>query len=140
MGKRQSFQQVVLGKPDSCTKVNETRTYFHTTHKNKFKMLKDLKMREDTIKLLEENIGKTLSDIININVFLHQTPKAKEIETKINQWNLDKLTSFCAAKETIKKKKKATYGMGKNTCNLWNGRKYLQTIKKKTTYGMGENI
>ena len=105
MGKRQSFQQVVLGKPDSCTKVNETRTYFHTTHKNKFKMLKDLKMREDTIKLLEENIGKTLSDIININVFLHQTPKAIETRAKINPSDLIKPKSFCTARKPKRKQK-----------------------------------
>ena len=55
---------------------------------------RDLNIRQDTIKLLEENIGKTFSDINFTNVFLGQSPKATEIKTKINQWDLIKLTSF----------------------------------------------
>ena len=49
------------------------------------KWLKDLNIRHDTIKLLEENIGKTFSDINHTNVFLGQSPKAIEIKTKINK-------------------------------------------------------
>ena len=52
-------------------------------HKNKFKWLKQLNIRKDTLKLLEENTGKTVSDIDHTNVFLGQSPKAIEI-TKIN--------------------------------------------------------
>ena len=67
----------------------------------------------DSMKLLEENIGKTFSDINCTNVFLGHSPKAIEIKTKINQWDLIKLKSFCTAKESIKKKKKkkTTYRM-----------------------------
>ena len=79
-------------------------------HKNKLKMAYRLK---DTSKLLEENIGKTFSDINLMNIFSGQSPKAIEIKTKINQWDLIKLTSFSRAKETIKKKKD----------NMQNGRK-----------------
>ena len=75
-------------------------------HKNKFKWLKDLNTRHDTIQLPEENIGKTFSDINHTNVFLGQSPKAIEIKTKINKWDLIKLTSFCTAKETIKNTKR----------------------------------
>ena len=49
------------------------------------KWLKDLNINHDTIKLLEENIGKTFSDINCTNVFLYQSPKATEIKTKINK-------------------------------------------------------
>ena len=52
---------------------------------------KDLNIRHDTIKLLKENIGKTFSDINRSNIFLDQTPKAKEIKAKINKWYLIKL-------------------------------------------------
>ena len=72
------------------------------------------------MKLLEENIGKTFSDINRTNVFLDQSPKAIEIKTKINKWDLIKLTSIWTAKETINKKggkeEKTTYGMGEDTC------------------------
>ena len=49
------------------------------------KWLKDLKLRHDTIKLLEENTGKTFSDINCTNIFLDQSSKAKEIKAKINK-------------------------------------------------------
>ena len=49
------------------------------------KWLKDLKVRQDTIKLLEENIGKTFSDINLMNIFLDQSPKVTEIRAKINK-------------------------------------------------------
>ena len=76
------------------------------------KGLKDINIRHDIIKLLEEIIGKTFSDINHTNVFLCQSPKATEIKTKINKWGLIKLKSFCTAKETINKK--TTYRMGEN--------------------------
>ena len=64
---------------------------------------KDLNIRHDTIKLLEENIGTTFSDVNHTNVFLGQSPKATEIKTKINKWELTKLISFCTVKKTINK-------------------------------------
>ena len=60
-------------------------------------------MRHNTIKLLEENIGKTFSDINLTNIFSGQSPKAVEIKAKINKWDLMKLINFCTAKEIINK-------------------------------------
>ena len=55
------------------------------------------------MKLLEGNIGKIFSDVNRSNIILGHSPKAEEIKTKINKWDLIKLTSFCTAKETINK-------------------------------------
>ena len=64
------------------------------------KWLKDLNVRQDTIKFLEENIGKTLSDINHTNIFLGQSPKATETKAKINHWDLIKLISFCTVRKS----------------------------------------
>ena len=78
----------------------------HTTHKNNSnsKCPKDLNIRHDTIKLLEENIGKTFSDVNPSDILLNQSPTAKEIKTKVNKWDLLKLRNFCTAKEVIDKR------------------------------------
>ena len=70
------------------------------------KWLKNLNIRHDNIKLLEENTGKTFSDINHNNALLGQSPKAIEMKAKINKWDLIKLIIFCTAKETIKKTKR----------------------------------
>ena len=70
------------------------------------KWFKNLNIRHDTLKLLEENIGKIFWDINHSSIFLDQSPKAKEIKAKINKWDLIKLKSFCTAKKTINRTKR----------------------------------
>ncbi len=59
------------------------------------KWIRDLNVRPDTIKLLEEIIGRTLFDINHSNIFFDLPPRVMEIKTKINKWDLMKLKSFC---------------------------------------------
>ena len=69
------------------------------------KWIKDLNVRMDTIKLLEENIGRMLFDTICNNTFLDLSPRVMEIKPKVNK-DLIKLKSFCTAKENIIKTKR----------------------------------
>ena len=69
------------------------------------KWIKDLTVRPITIKLLEENISRTLDDINQSNILYDPPPKVTEIKTKINKEDMFKLKSFCTAKETISKRK-----------------------------------
>ena len=59
------------------------------------KWIKDLKVRPETVKLLEENIGKTLSDINHSRILYDPPPRILETKAKINNWDLIKMNSFC---------------------------------------------
>ena len=78
------------------------------------KWIKELNVRPETIKLLEENISRTLSDINHSTTLYDPPPRVMEIKTKINKWDLISLISFCTAKDTIKRIKKTTLRMGEN--------------------------
>ena len=67
------------------------------------KWIKDLNVRSETIKFLEENIWRTLNDINQSKILYEPTPRIMEIKQKINKWYLIKCKSFCTAKETISK-------------------------------------
>ena len=70
------------------------------------KWIKDLSGRPETIKLLEENIGRTLDDINQSKTLYDPHPRVVEIKPKISKWDLIKLKSFCIAKETLSKVKR----------------------------------
>ena len=70
------------------------------------KWIKDLNVRPETIKLQEENIGKTLSNIHHRRILYDPPPRIWEIKAKINKWDLINLKSFCTTKETISKVKR----------------------------------
>ena len=70
------------------------------------KWIKDLNVRPESIKLLEENIGRTLNDINQSKILYDSPPRVMEIKTKVNKWDLIKVKSFCTAKETMSKAKR----------------------------------
>ena len=70
------------------------------------KWIQDLNVRPDTIKLLVENIRRTLFDINHSKIFFDPPPRLMEIKRKIDKWDLMKLKRFCKAKETTKKRKR----------------------------------
>ena len=78
------------------------------------KWIKDLNVRPETIKLLEENIGRTLFDINHSNIILDPSPTVMDTRAKINKWDLIKLKSFCTMKETIRKVERTDFRVGEN--------------------------
>ena len=78
--------------------------HFLTPHtKVNSKWIKDLSVRPETIKFLEENIGITLNDINQSKILYDPPPRITEIKTEVNKWDLMKLKSFYTAKETRNK-------------------------------------
>ena len=81
--------------------------HFLTPHKKiNSNWIKELNIRPETIKLLEENIGKTLFDINHSRILYDPPPRILEIKAKINKCVLIILKSFCTTKETISKVKR----------------------------------
>ena len=81
--------------------------HFLTPHtKINSKWIEDLNVRPETIKLLEENLGKILSDINHSRILYDPSSRVMEIKAKITKWDLIKLKSFCTMKETISKVKR----------------------------------
>ena len=74
--------------------------HFLTPYTNS-KWIKDLNVRPQTVKLLEENIGRTLDDINQSKILYDPPPRVMEMKTKVNKWDLVKLKSFHTAKKTI---------------------------------------
>ena len=67
------------------------------------KWMKDLNVRQEAIKILEEKAGKNLFDLGRSNFLLNMSPEARESKAKMNYWDLIKIKSFCTVKETIGK-------------------------------------
>ena len=103
---------MVLRKLVNHLLKNETRTLSNTIQNSKW--IKDLNVRSETIKLLEEDTGKTLSNINHSKILYDPSPRVMEIKTKVNKRDLIKLRSFCTAKETNKQGENTTLRMGEN--------------------------
>ena len=89
--------------------------YFLTPYtKINSKWIQDLNVRPETIKLLEENIGKTLSDINHSRILYDPPPRVMRIKAKINRWGLIKLKLRLYNEENYKQDEKTAFGMGEN--------------------------
>ena len=95
------------------------------------KWIKNLNVRRETIKLLVENIGRTLDDINQSKIFYDPPSRVTEIKTKVNKWDLIKLKSFCTAKETISKVKRQPSEWEKITANETTDKRLISKIYKQ---------
>ena len=95
------------------------------------KWIKDLNIRPETIKLLEENVGKTLSDINHSKILYDPPPRLMEIKAKINKGALDNLKSFCTTKETISEVKRQASEWEKIIANEATDKQLISKIHKQ---------
>ena len=70
------------------------------------KWMKELNVRQDSIKILEENTGNTLFELGHSNFLQDSSMKSRETKAKVNYWDFTKMESFCTAKETVNKTKR----------------------------------
>ena len=94
---------MVLGELDSYMQKNETQSPTYTIHKKNSRWIKDFNVSYNTIKVLEENISRTISNIPHSNIFTDMSPRARDIKGRINKWDFIKIESFWMAKENISK-------------------------------------
>ena len=94
------------------------------------KWIKDLNVRPEAIKLLEENIGRTLDDINQSKILYDPPARVTEIKTKVNKWDLIKFKHFCTAKETVSKVKKQPSEWEKIRANETTDKELIYKINK----------
>ena len=102
------------------------------------KWVKDLNVRPETIKLLEENIGRTLNDTNQNKIVYDPPPRIMERKTKVTKWDLVKLKSFCKTKETVSKVKRQPSEWEKMIANETTDKGLISKIYKQLIHSMPE--
>ena len=106
--------------------------HFLTPHKKiNSNWIKELNIRPETIKLQEEKLGKTLSDINYSRILYDPPPRILAIKAKINKWDLIKIKSFCTTKETINKVKRQPLEWEKIVANEATDKQLISKIYKQ---------
>ena len=103
MEQKQPLQQMVLGDLDSYIKKMKLDHQITLYTKVNSRWITDLNRSCDTIKVLKENMGRKISDILCSNIFTNMSPRARDIKERINNWDFIKIKIFCMAKENISK-------------------------------------
>ena len=125
---------MVLGKLDSDMQKNEPGPLSYTIHKKiNSKWMKDLNIRQETIKTLQEKTGNNLFNLSRSNFLLDTSQEAREIETKMYYWDLIKIKSFCTVKETISTTKRQPTEWEKIFANDISDKGLVSKIYKKLT-------
>ena len=94
---------MVLGELDRYMQKMHLNHQLTPYTKMNSRWIKDLNISPNTIKILEKNIGRKISDISRRNILTDMSPKARDIKERINKWDLMKIKSFCMAKENTTK-------------------------------------
>ena len=100
MEQKQSLQQMVLGDLDSYVQKMKLDHQLTPYTKINSRWIKDLNISCNAIKVLQENIGRKISDIPRSNILTDMSPKARDIKERISKWDLIKIKSFARRKET----------------------------------------
>jgi hypothetical protein len=101
MEKRQSLQQISLGKVVICLQKTETRSMSITCTSIKSKWIKDLTIRPETLKIVQERAGNTVEAISISKDFFNRTPAAQKLRERMDKRDYMKLKSFCTTKEMV---------------------------------------
>jgi hypothetical protein len=96
--------------------------------KLKSKWIKDLYIKPDTLKLLEEKVGKSLEHMGTEENFLNRTPMAFALRSSIDKWDLIKFQSFCKEKDTVNRTKKQSTDWEKIITNPISDRGLISNI------------
>ena len=99
--------------------------------KLKFKWIKDLHIKPDSLNLIEEKVGKSLEDMGPGEKFLNRTPMAYDLRATVDKWDLIKLKIFCKAKDTVNRTKQQPTDWGKIFTNPTSDRGLISKIDKE---------